>query len=190
MKTVFDSAQEVRLKALGKRQQIRVCIFTILWTIAVVGLWLWYILSSGRALTDFTSVFVLVLLSLPFLLFGVHKTLFGKSYYADVTDTRYDQRMKNVGALSTRREFADAEIEVAVITLKTDEKETIRLEFSEESVKANSIYYKTGDRIMKIKGLKFPIKCPLDSVDRILCPKCGNFMKEGKIRCGYCKTEL
>lgn len=190
MKDVFDPAQDARLRALGKRQQIRMAVLVALWSVALIGVWIYYILSTGRSLIDFTTVFVAVLLALPFLLFGAHKTLFGKSYYADVTDARYAQRMKNVGALGTRREFAEAEIEVAVVTLKTDEKETIRLEFSEESVKANSIYYKPGDRVLKINGLKFPVKYPLDSADRILCPKCGNFMKEGKTRCGYCRTEL
>ena len=190
MKAVFDAAQDARLRALGKRQQVRMAVLVALWSAALIGVWLWYIISSGRSLIDFTTVLVLVMLALPFLLFGAHKTLFGKSYYADVTAARYAQRMKNVGALGTRREFADAEIEVAVVTLKTDEKETIQLEFPEESVKANSIYYKPGDRVLKINGLKYPVKYPLDSVERILCPKCGSFMKEGKTRCGYCKTEL
>ncbi|MBE6560728.1 MAG: hypothetical protein E7662_06355 [Ruminococcaceae bacterium] len=190
MKTFFEPTLEAQLKSLGERRRLRTAIITALWSAAVIGVWIGFLLYSKRSVIDFTTVFVLILLALPFLLFGAHKTLFGKSYYATVTDARYAQRMKNMGTGGTRKEFREAEIEVAVITLKTDTGETVRMEFPEDSVRDKEIYYKSGDRVMKINGLKFPVKCPLDCVERILCPRCGHFMKTGLRSCGWCKTSL
>jgi len=190
MKTYLDPTLVKRLKKHGLRRCLRALIPALLWWAAVVTAWLCFQRYSDGGRTEVTATFVILLLILPFWPFGLLKKLIGTTYYAEVTGVRYAQQRKNSIFLPSRTEARNAEIEVAVVTLKTDSGDIKQLVFTEDGLFKKEMYYKPGDRVLKIHGLKFPIKCPLPEDEPTVCPRCGNFIRPEQDRCGWCRLKL
>ncbi len=54
----------------------------------------------------------------------------------------------------------------------------------------DKLYYAPDDRVLKMRAMKYPVKCPIDPNERIVCPKCGSEMKAGRRYCPLCRTNF
>ncbi len=197
-KTFFDKStlhprEERKLKALCRRKLIKAWGFTVLWYAAVIAGWAYITVTMNRPVLDPGLIVYLALFILPFYPFRVHRTLFSKSFYANVGAVKYADDLKLVQGAVMRggRTIARAyEREVLSVTFHGDNGDKITVLYNEHNVRADGGYYKFGDRVLVLKGLKYPVKVPLPEDERMICPVCGLFIPKGERHCSWCNADF
>jgi len=192
MEGKLDFRTEEKLRALSGRTVLRAALLTGLWDLFILGLWIGYALSQGRSLFEPTSALVALLMLLPFWPFHAHKVLFGKTYYATVKAAKvrdvYKTSMVGFGGRGFRSGGRINMTQVCTLTLSTDDGDMEWLEvYGKNAVYG---YYRAGDRVLKVKGLPYPVKCPISREAEFLCPRCGNYVSAGARRCSWCRAEI
>ena len=190
MKERFPPETERKLLALGNRRDFRVLALTIGWILLVLAAWLYTAFHFARGFTS-PSHFVFPLLwVLPFYPLRVQNTLCGKTFYANVVSAKYSSTYKALTGPMTWKQMREMEVSTADVVFDGDHGERLRNTYKERSVLANEIYYKPGDRVLVLRGLKYPVKYPIPDNAEYLCPVCGNFIKPGRRRCPWCKANF
>ncbi len=194
-KTFFDKStlhprEERKLRALGRRKLIKAWILTILWYAAVMGGWAYITVRFNRSITHPGSFIFLFLLALPIYPLKIYRVLFAKSFYATVGEVKFSEAVKLVVGRVTIRQARNLEYEIVSVTFHGDNGEKQTITYKEANVRADNCYYKFGDRVLVLPGLKYPVKVPIPEKERMLCPVCGVFMKKGERRCSWCKANF
>lgn len=182
------SNEEKGLYILSRRIVKKNIIITSVWSAICLFMWITSIILFPFDKLISISVFILIVLLLPLRMLKVDKVLFDSSYRATVTDVDYITENNTVLVISFRTIRDNSDIVKAKVTcIREDGKKEVLI-FEERKVMENDIYYKPGDTVLKLKGLKFPIKLPIDPRSRMLCPKCGSWVHPGACECGYCRS--
>ncbi len=127
---------------------------------------------------------------LPFYPLKVQKTLLTKTFYGKVAYAKFSSNYKTATGPITWNQAKELEMLTAEVLFTGDHGEKYRVTYKESSVLANEIYYKQDDRVLVIRGLKYPVKYPIPDEEQYLCPVCGNFIKPGKKHCQWCKSDF
>ena len=190
MKPYFDQETERKLLQLGRKKFVKTLTLTILWCVMVLGAWIAYIVYSGRSWNS-PSVFAYPLLCLlPFFPFRVQKILFSKNFYGTVESARLVPSHKAISGPITYSQAKELEIMTAEVVFRGDHGEKRAVTYTEASVLAKDLYYRKDDRVLVIRGLKYPVKYPIPETEEYICPVCGNFIKPGKRSCRWCRTDF
>ncbi len=194
-KTFFDkptlhTREERKLKALAKRKLIKAWVLTVLWYAAVIAGWAATVFYMRRPVTHPGSFIFMLMLVLPFYPLKAHTVLFGKTFYANVCDVRFGTVTKAAGGFLTIKQAKNLEREALFVTFNGDKGERKTVIYKEENIMMSGGYYKIGDRVLVLQGLKYPVKVPLPEDGKMLCPVCGMFTKEGKRKCGWCNADF
>ena len=182
------SPEEKALYALSERILKKNVIITAVWSVICLSLWILSIILFPFQMLISISVFFLIVLFLPLRLLKIDKVLLDSTYRATVTDIDYITESNTVLVISFRTIRDNSDIVKAKITCKRDDGKTEVLIFEERKIMENDIYYKPGDTILKFKGLKFPVKLPIDKSRKMICPKCGSWVYPDIGECGYCRS--
>ncbi len=187
----LDPVEERTLFALSKRKVIKTWVLTLLWLAAVAGLWVYITVAMNRPVTHPGSFVFLLLLMLPFYPLRAHQVMFGKSFYATVGTADFVVKTKGAAGPTTFRQMTKLEYIAYAVTFYGEHGERKTVVYKEGSVHAKDGYYKQGDRVLVLAGLKFPVKCPMPTgSEKMLCPACGHELKEGQRHCGWCKADF
>jgi len=201
-KSTFHPREERKLRALCRRKLIKAWALLALWYAAVMGGWGYMTVTMNRPMLGADTFVYLILLALPFFRpFRVHRILFAKTFYANVGQVKYTEDLKVVqGAVMRRgRTVARAyEREVVSVTFHGDNGERETIVYNEHNVRGDNCYYKYGDRVLVLKGLRYPVKVPLPETEKMLCPVCGIFLKDDAAdpydttprKCSWCGADF
>lgn len=190
MKERFPPETERKLLALGNRRYFRVLTLTIGWILLVFAVWLYTAFRSERGFTSPSNFVFPLLWVLPFYPFRVQNTLRSKTFYANVVSAKYSSTFKALTGPMTWKQMREMEVSTADVVFDGDHGERLCVTYKERSVLANEIYYKPGDRVLVLRGLKYPVKYPIPDDAEYLCPVCGNFIKPARRRCPWCKANF
>ena len=182
------SKEEKALCALSQRIVRKNVIITSVWSAICLSLWITSIILFPLDKLISISVFILIVLLLPLKLLKVDKVLLDSTYRATVIGTDYITESNTVLVISFRTVRDNSDIVKAKITCKREDGKEKVFIFDERKVMENDIYYKPGDTILKLKGLKYPVKLPIDESSKMLCPKCGSWVYPDIGECGYCRS--
>jgi len=190
MQEYFDKETEQKLILLGKKKYAKTLILTALWIIGVLTAGITWTIMAEEPINSPSNFIYPLLCILPFYPFKAHKILFTKTFYGKVESAKYSSQYKTVTGRMTIHQMKELEVDTANVSFKGDHGESYAVTYKEASVLANDIYYKQRDRVLVIKGLKYPVKYPLPDDSEYICPVCGNYIKPGKRVCGWCKADF
>ncbi len=192
MADYFDPRTERKLKALGQRNYIKTLCLTLLWFALVAVAWFLLIPHSGGSPTEPSSFIFPLLLILPFSPFHAHRVLFGKTFYGKVVLAQAESKPQGISAggvplyrTAGKAFYATAE-HVVVVGGNGERLDT----FYREPTILGMDYYQKGDRVLVIRGLRYPVKCPIPEDVPYVCPSCSHHINIGQRRCGWCKAEF
>ncbi len=197
-KSTLSPREERKLKALCKRRLIKVWALALLWYGVVLGGWAYMIFAMNRPFNHPSSFIYVLLLALPVYPFKIHRKLFGKCFYANVGTVTFSESVKVVTGPITIRQARTLEYEVVTVTFLGDNGEKRVIPYKEHNIRANDCYYKFGDRVYVLHGLKFPVKVPMPEEKEMACPVCGIFLKDDAAdpydktprKCSWCGADF
>ncbi len=170
---------------MGKKALIESIVKTILYWLAVVGLWLGYCTLWQRPYNHPSSIAFTILLVVPFVWPKIHERWAEKDWKGKIVQMKDIEEIK--ASRGSRRVLTHL-----VITFSTEHgSEKITFHDGDEWRIANG-YYHMGDEVWKLRCLKYPINLT-DEAERTLdvfCPKCGHVTKIEQKRCHWCKKPL
>lgn len=190
MQEYFDKETEQKLILLGRKKYTKVLTLTILWIVGVLTAGIVWTLAAAKPLNSPSNFIYPLLCLLPFYPFRVHKILFTRTFYGKVETAKFQNKFKTTTGPVTWNQAKELEILAAEVVFKGDKGEKYAVVYKENSVLSNEIYYKPRERVLVIKGLKYPVKYPIPDDAEYICPVCGNFIKPGKRLCGWCKADF
>ena len=121
---------------------------------------------------------------LPFFPLGAHKVLFPKTFYATV-DHRVDytqfQQLKEA-YVHDRPET----VEALSVKFKRDDGKRFSVSFPKKNDVQEGIHYDTGDRVLFVRGLKYPVKLVSTVEVERTCPQCGRTIESKDTSCRRC----
>ena len=180
----LDPSAERRLIAMGNKKYYRVLILTTLWSVAVVACWLAVMLGGQYSFARIPAYLPLLLCVLPFFPLGAHKILFAKTFYATV-DHRVDytqfQQLKEA-YVHDRPET----VEALSVKFKGDDGKQFSISFPKKHNVAEGIHYASGDRVLFVRGLSYPVKLISSADTERTCPVCGRTVEAGDTSCRRC----
>lgn len=153
-KTYLPSDTEEEYRKLSRRQVLKKLIPAVCWFVLDLACWFAYAAVSGKPVTHPGSIFFTILLILPFYPFRIHLLLWQETFYGTVADLRYERKMITDWTAKTNRRYKD----VFVLYIRTDEGLTEKLYFITNDDIRKCAYYRKDDRVLKLKGVKFPVK--------------------------------
>ena len=153
-KTYLPPATEEEYRKLSRRQVLKKLIPAVFWIVLDLVCWFSYAAVSGKPVTHPGSIFFTILLILPFYPFRIHLLLWQETFYGTVADLRYERKMITDWTAKTNRRYKD----VFVLYIRTDEGITEKLYFITNDDIRKCAYYRKDDRVLKLKGVKFPVK--------------------------------
>ena len=187
MKEYLDKNTERKLIALGNKRFYRVLVLTVAWILFVIIGFITFVLNEGRSFTDAQNYVILLFCVLPFFPFSVHKTLFSKTFYATVSytvnETQFDTLRQ--AYVSNRPEVVNV---LEVTYIKDDGKRFTRV-YKKDKYLMEGLHYDEGDRVIFIRGLKYPMEFPLPEGKEFKCPICGRTVTADSKVCGRCKMD-
>ena len=189
------------LIARGRKEIAVASELTALWCAQVAVLTVWYSRRAARSWTDLRAYIPLLLLILPFYPFRVQRTLRGRTGYCTVTKREHLSRIRSDGlrTVAGRGGYGrvsnspSARTERTLrLTLTADDgrRETIDLPEDNVHVEKRETYYREGDRVYRVHGLRYPVRCPLAPDAPLLCPRCGRLLAPGRRECKPCRLSL
>ena len=125
---------------------------------------------------------------LPFFPFNAHKIIFSKTFYATVSynvhSTLFDSLKRASGM--QRPESVSA---LEVVCKKDDGKEFTIL-YKKSNYLMEGLHYQEGDQVFFVRGLKYPMKFPLQDDQEYTCPVCGKTINGENLICARCHLDL
>ncbi|MBP3368307.1 MAG: hypothetical protein J6L71_02625 [Clostridia bacterium] len=189
MKERLDKRTEDKLIQIGRKKYITAIVLTTLWFVLVIFAWIYLTDKFNRSLTEPSSFVYPLLLVLPFYPFRVYELFKTKTFYGEITTAKYGRRVRATGDFMTWKQANSMEEQFAEIVVMGDSGKSFATKYKKGSILHDEIFYKPGDRVFVVRGLKYPIKCPIPKDEEYICPSCGNFVHAGRRRCSWCKTD-
>lgn len=189
MKERLDKRTEDKLIQIGRRKYIRAIVLTALWFVLVIFAWIYLTDKFNRSLTEPSSFVYPLLLVLPFYPFRVYEIFKTKTFYGEITTAKYGRRVRATGDFMTWKQANSMEEQFAEIVVMGDSGKSFTTKLTKGSILHDEIFYKPGDRVLVVRGLKYPIKCPIPKDEEYICPSCGNFVHAGRCSCSWCKSD-
>ncbi len=192
MADYFDKSTEKKLLALGRKKYLKTLFLTIAWFLLVIALWVGITRATGRDLLEPSSCLYTLLLILPFYPLRVQRVLFTKTFYGKVGVVKMANQNKSITGLVTSAQIQkEMEEQGVLVQFNGDRGERYTVYYREQSILANhELYYQPGDRVLVIRGLRFPVKYPIPEDAPYVCPVCGHQIKIGHRNCGWCKADF
>lgn len=189
MNTHLTPTAEAKLIALGNKRYYRTLALTVAWLIFVTAAFVVSVTLGKRSLAEPQSYLVLILWVLPFFPFGAHKVLFSKTFYATVSygvNANQFESLKWAGHANHRPE----RVAVLEITFKRDDGKEITITYKKSTYPGKGFHYAEGDRVLFVRGLKYPYKLPAAEHEKLTCPACGTTVKAEEPVCKGCRLNL
>lgn len=179
-----------RFVRYGKRYAIRKTAAFIVWYILILVCWLFYVMKFSQPILNRNSFVFILLILLPAVLLDFHKCFTEKTYYGVVERTDFTHKTKQMIGYQTIKQVHESEKEGVSLYIKCDDGKQEYLELFSQDICRHDGYYQKGDRILKIKLLKYPVKCCEHFQLYTICPKCGSFMDVSVSKCRNCFTRF
>ncbi len=128
----------------------------------------------------------LVLCVIPF--FFTYKILSSKTFYATVNytiDSTQFQQLKEA-YVRDRPET----VEVLEVRFKKDDEKEFTIQYKKKNYVMDGIHYDSGDRVLFVRGLKYPIEIPITAAIERTCPVCGRTLESQKMICKRCNFDF
>ncbi len=181
---------ERRLIALGNRKYCTALILTVGWIVLMLALWVLSDLYWGRPFLSAYNLAFPALCILPFFPFKVQRILRMKTFYGEVVSAKFSTVYKSPIGLPSVWSTKELDLPAGTFVFRGKNGMEYAATYTKDSVLAHELYYKQGDRVFVIRGLKYPVKIPIPEAQEYLCPACGNFIKPGKRRCAWCRSDF
>lgn len=181
----LDRSTEARLIAIGNKRYYKAVTFTIVWSVIIGTFWLAFMLLGNRSFTLIANYLPLLLCFFPF--FFTYKTLFSKTFYATVdhkTDYTQFQQLKEA---YVHNRFDT--VEALSVKFKKDNGKDLTIVYKKKNYVLEGIHYNDSDRVLFVRGLKYPIKFPITDTEERTCPICGRTIHIGYAECPRCKFD-
>ena len=185
----LNSTAEQKLIALGNKRYYRTLVLTIAWLILVMAAFVVSMTLGKRSLDEPRNYLVLILWVLPFFPFSAHKVLFSKTFYATVSygvNANQFESLKWAGHNNHRPE----RVAVLEITFKRDDGKEITIAYKKSTYPGKGFHYAEGDRVLFVRGLKYPYKLPVAEHEKFTCPVCGTTVESKQLVCRGCHLDL
>lgn len=189
MNTHFTPTAEAKLTALGNKRYYRTLALTVAWLIFVTAAFVVSMSLGKHSWAEPRGYLVLILWILPFFPFGAHKVLLSKTFYATVSygvNANQFESLKWAGHANHRPE----RVAVLEITFKRDDGKEITIAYKKSTYPGKGFHYAEGDRVLFVRGLRFPCKLPCAEAEKFTCPLCGTTMEAEAMVCRSCRTDL
>lgn len=178
---------EDQIRAFSRRRILKSVLLTVAWEAVIIILWCLYSIKTDTPLTSPGSFAWTILLLFPILIGKVHKIWFDNAFTGTVTDVREVNRLvQNPFRGRIGAEYRD----VIDIIVKTDRGTSEILHFEEHEQIRNSVFYREGDRIVKIRGAFYPLNLTNTRAKECFCPMCAHFTDYHETKCGWCRAKL
>ena len=128
----------------------------------------------------------LVLCALP--CFFTWKTLSSKTFYATVNYTVNSTQFQQLkeAYVHDRPETVD----VLEVRFKKDDGKEFTTQYKRKNYVMDGIHYDSGDRVLFVRGLKYPIVLPITGAIERTCPVCGRTLEAQKMTCKRCNFDF
>ena len=189
MNTHLTPTAEAKLTALGNKRYYRTLALTVAWLIFVTAAFVVSVTLGKRSLAEPRNYLVLILWVLPFFPFAAHKVLFSKTFYATVSygvNANQFESLKWAGHANHRPE----RVAVLEITFKRDDGKEITITYKKSTYPGKGFHYAEGDRVLFVRGLKYPYKLPAAENEKLTCPACGTTVEAEEPVCRGCRLIL
>ena len=188
MNLQLTPAAEQKLRSLGNKHYYRTLILTGIWLILVIAAFAVYMISSKRSFAEPQNYLVLILCILPFFPLGAHKVLFSKTFYATVSYGVHGTQFESLKWASPRNRPTKAD--VLELTFKRDDGKEIMISYKKSAYPGKGFHYAEGDRVLFVRGLKYPYKLPAAQAEKFTCPRCGTTVEADHPICRGCRLDL
>ncbi len=188
MNTHLTPTAEAKLTALGNKRYYRTLALTVAWLIFVTAAFVVCVTLGKSSLAEPHSYLILVLWVLPFFPFGAHKILLSKTFYATVS---YGVNANQFESLKYQSGWnVPQKVSVLEITFKRDDGKEITITYKKSTYPGKGFHYAEGDRVLFVRGLRFPCKLPCAEAEKFTCPLCGTTIEAETMVCRSCRTDL
>ncbi|MBQ1981868.1 MAG: hypothetical protein II229_01410 [Clostridia bacterium] len=177
----LDRSVEARLIAIGTRRYYGVTLVTVAWIAAVISQWLFIMISENYSFASVQKYISLVLCAIPFLPFTAHKVLFSKTFYATVDHRIKCTQMRYLKGRDTK--------EALCIYFIKDNGKKLSVIYQLKDYVMEGLHCQDGDRVLFIRGLKYPLKFPKTDTAEFTCPVCGRTVRADSGTCKQCKFD-
>ena len=186
MNEYLDKKIEQKLIDIGNKRYFRAILLTIGWSILVVIFWLLFMILGCHSFLFIANYVPLVLCALPG--FFTWKTLSSKTFYATVNYTVNSTQFQQLkeAYVSDRPETVD----VLEVRFKKDDGKEFTTQYKRKNYVMDGIHYDSGDRVLFVRGLKYPIVLPITGVIERTCPVCGRTLEAQKMTCKRCNFDF
>ena len=187
MNEYLDKNTEDRLVAIANKRYYRVLLLSICWIVVLLFCWFAFMIFGERSFSLIANYIPLIFLVIPFFPFSAHKVIFSKTFYATVDHkVSYTQFQQLKEAYVSGRPDT---VEALSIKFRSDDGKEFSLIYKKKNYVMDGIHYGEGDRVLFVRGLKYPFKLPItDAVERT-CPVCGRTVGISQRVCAKCKFD-
>ena len=187
MNGYLDKNTESRLVAIANKRYYRVALLSAGWIFAVLFGWLAFMIFGTRSFSLVPNYIPLLLLIVPFFPFSAHKVILSKTFYATVDHkVSYTQFQQLKEAYVSGRPDT---VEALSVKFRSDDGKEFSVIYKKKNYVMDGIHYEEGDRVLFVRGLKYPFKFPItDEVERT-CPVCGRTIAIEQRVCGKCNFD-
>ena len=186
MNEYLNKKIEQKLIDIGNKRYYQVMLLTIAWSILVVIFWLLFMILGSHSFLFVANYVPLVLCALP--CFFTWKTLSSKTFYATVNYTVNSTQFQQLKEAYVR-DRPDT-VDVLEVRFKKDDGKEFTTQYKRKNYVMDGIHYDSGDRVLFVRGLKYPIVLPItDTIERT-CPVCGRTLEAQQMTCKRCNFDF
>lgn len=182
------TACEKKLTSLGSKRYYHALILTAAWLTLVVAAFAVFVIARSRSFAQPQNYLILLLAILPFFPFGAHKVLRSKTFYATVVYTVNASQFEGLEWAGTRNR--PTKVDVLEITFCRDDGKEIAVAYKKHPYPGKGLHYADGDRVLFIRGLKYPYKLTAAPGEKRTCPLCGATLEAEESACKGCGADL
>ena len=187
MNEYLDKSTESKLISIGNKKYYRTAMLTIGYIALVIVFWLFFMIFFNRSFELIINYIPLFICILPFFPFLVHKTLFSKTFYATVNYTVNSTQFQQLKEAYVRER--PETVDVLEIKFKKDDGKEFAIIYRKKNDITNGIHYESGDRVLFVRGLKYPFKFPINNTAERTCSICGRTVDIKSMTCKRCKFD-
>ena len=188
MNTRLTPNTKRKLISLGNKRYYRVLALTVAWLILVLAAFAVFMIRPKSSFAEPQNYIILILCLLPFFPFGAHKVLLSKTFYATVSYGVNATQFEGLEWAGTRNR--PTKVDVLEITFKRDDGKEILIAFKKDPFPMKGLHYGEGDRVLFVRGLKYPYKFPAAEGEKLTCPVCGTTVESEQPVCKGCRLNL
>lgn len=186
MNEYLDKKIEQKLIDIGNKRYYQVMLLTIAWSILVVIFWLLFMILGSHSFLFIANYVPLVLCALPY--FFTWKILLSKTFYATVNYTVNSTQFQQLKEAYVRDR--PETVDVLEVRFKKDDGKEFTTQYKRKNYVMDGIHYDSGDRVLFVRGLKYPIVLPITGAIERTCPVCGRTLEAQKMTCKRCNFDF